>query len=98
MRLKISDFQRGAAALQAWVALAVEIERYIANNGLSQAKAAAAFGVQQPTLSKIVRGDLSRLSLEYRLKMLAPVGVPVTLVAQPKQRPATRPGKRAVAA
>ena len=70
-----------AAALQARVTLAVEIERYIEKNGLTQAKAAAAFGVPQPTISKIVRGDLSRLSVEYLLKMLARVGVTVQLVA-----------------
>ncbi len=70
-----------AAALQARVALAVEIERYIDKYGLTQAKAAAAFGVPQPTISKIVRGDLSRLSVEYLLKMLARVGITVQLVA-----------------
>jgi predicted XRE-type DNA-binding protein len=75
-----------AAALQARVTLAVEIERYIEKNGLTQAKAAAAFGVSQPTISKIVRGDLSRLSLEYLLKMLARVGVTVQLVAGARKR------------
>jgi predicted XRE-type DNA-binding protein len=70
-----------AAAIQARVTLAVEIERYIGKNNLTQAKAAAAFGVPQPTISKIVRGDLSRLSVEYLLKMLARVGVTVQLVA-----------------
>jgi predicted XRE-type DNA-binding protein len=74
-----------AAALQARVTLAVEIERYIEKNGLTQVKAAAAFGVPQPTISKIVRGDLSRLSLEYLLKMLARVGVTVQLVAGPRK-------------
>jgi predicted XRE-type DNA-binding protein len=82
-----------AAALQARVALAVEIERYIERNGLTQAKAAAAFEVPQPTISKIVRGDLSRLSLEYLLKMLARVGVSVQLVAG-----ARKPVKRSAAA
>jgi len=82
-----------AAALQARVTLAVEIERYIERKGLTQAKAAAAFGVPQPTISKIVRGDLSRLSLEYLLKMLARVGVTVQLVAGGR-----RPLKRSAAA
>jgi predicted XRE-type DNA-binding protein len=82
-----------AAALQARVTLAVEIERYIERKGLTQAKAAAAFGVPQPTISKIVRGDLSRLSLEYLLKMLARVGVTVQLVAGGR-----RPLKRSTAA
>jgi len=82
-----------AAALQARVTLAVEIERYIEKNGLTQAKAAAAFGVPQPTISKIVRGDLSRLSVEYLLKMLARVGVTVQLVAGTRKQV-----KRSVAA
>jgi predicted XRE-type DNA-binding protein len=82
-----------AAALQARVTLAVEIERYIEKNGLTQAKAATAFGVPQPTISKIVRGDLSRLSVEYLLKMLARVGVTVQLVAGTR-----KPLKRSVAA
>jgi len=82
-----------AVALQARVTLAVEIERFIEKNGLTQAKAAAAFGVPQPTISKIVRGDLSRLSIEYLLKMLARVGIPVQLV--PGSR---KPVKRSVAA
>jgi predicted XRE-type DNA-binding protein len=69
-----------AAALQARVALAVEIERYIEKHKLTQAKAAVAFGVPQPTVSKIVRGDLARLSVEYLLKMLARVGITVHLV------------------
>jgi len=74
-------------------ALAVEIERYIERKGLTQAKAAAAFGVPQPTISKIVRGDLSRLSVEYLLKMLARVGVTVQLVAGTRKQV-----KRSVAA
>jgi predicted XRE-type DNA-binding protein len=82
-----------AAALQARVTLAVEIERYIERKGLIQARAAAAFGVPQPTISKIVRGDLSRLSLEYLLKILARVGVTVQMVAG-----ARKPVKRSAAA
>lgn len=82
-----------AAALQARVNLAVEIERYIESTGLTQAKAATAFGVPQPTISKIVRGDLSRLSVEYLLKMLARVGISVQMVAG-----ARKPQKRSAAA
>ncbi|MHB8475743.1 MAG: helix-turn-helix domain-containing protein [Steroidobacteraceae bacterium] len=82
-----------AVALQARVTLAVEIERFIEKNGLTQAKAAAVFGVPQPTISKIVRGDLSRLSIEYLLKMLARVGIPVQLVAGTR-----KPVRRSVAA
>jgi predicted XRE-type DNA-binding protein len=77
-----------AAAWQARVTLAVEIERYIAKHRLTQSKAAVAFGVPQPTISKIVRGDLSKLSLEYLIRMLAQVGIGVSIV------PASRPSKR----
>jgi predicted XRE-type DNA-binding protein len=43
------------------------------------------FGVPQPTISKIVRGDLSRLSIEYLLKMLARVEITIRLVAAPEK-------------
>lgn len=69
-----------SAAHQARVSLAVQIERYIDHHGLTQTKAAAAFGVPQPTISKIVRGDLSRLSVEYLIRMLARVGIAVDIV------------------
>ena len=82
-----------AAALQARVALAVESERYIEKHKLTQAKAAAAFGVPQPTVSKIVRGDLSRLPIEYLLKMLARVGFAVQFVTG-----TSKTGKRSMAA
>jgi predicted XRE-type DNA-binding protein len=70
------------------VILAVEIERYVDKRGLTQAKAAAAFGVPQPTISKIVRGNVSKLSLEFLLEMLACVGIEVQLV------PTTRVSKK----
>ena len=69
-----------AAALQARVALALEVERYIRKHGLTQSKAATLFGVPQPTISKIVRGNLSKLSLEYLIRMLAQVGIGVQMV------------------
>jgi predicted XRE-type DNA-binding protein len=71
-----------AVAWQARVTLAVEIERYIAKHKLTQSKAAVAFGVPQPTISKIVRGNLSKLSLEYLIRMLAQVGIGVSIVPQ----------------
>jgi predicted XRE-type DNA-binding protein len=82
-----------SAALQARVMLAVEIERYMDLHALTQTKAAVAFGVPQPTISKIVRGDLSRLSVEYLIRMLARVGISVKIV------PVTPlPRRRAIAA
>jgi predicted XRE-type DNA-binding protein len=70
-----------SAAHQARVSLAVQIERYIDLHGLTQTKAAAVFRVPQPTISKIVRGDLSRLSVEYLIRMLARVGIAVNIMA-----------------
>jgi predicted XRE-type DNA-binding protein len=70
-----------SAAHQARVSLAVQIERYIEAHGLTQTKAARIFGVPQPTISKIVRGDVSRLSVEYLIRMLSRVGIAVSIVA-----------------
>jgi predicted XRE-type DNA-binding protein len=79
-----------AAALQARVVLALDIERYIAKHKLTQAKAAKVFGVAQPTISKIVRGDVTKLSVEYLIRMLARVGISVrvTSVQSPARRKA----------
>lgn len=73
-----------AAAWQARVTLAVEIERYIAKHKLTQSKAAVVFGVPQPTISKIVSGNLSKLSLEYFIRMLAQVDIGVNIVPAPR--------------
>jgi predicted XRE-type DNA-binding protein len=49
--------------------LALQIARYVEGRGDSQASAALALGIPQPTLSKIINGRVANLSLELMLRI-----------------------------
>lgn len=61
-------------ALAMRVDLAIEIEKYIRQNKLTQTKAAEFFDVPQPKISKIVGGKVSGFSIDYLVKMAAKAG------------------------
>ena len=56
------------------VFLGEQIRTFIKRNNLSQTKAAAFFGVQQPKISKIMNEDLEGMSIDYLVKMVAQTG------------------------
>jgi predicted XRE-type DNA-binding protein len=56
------------------VFLGEQIRTFIQRNNLSQAKAAAFFGVQQPKISKIMNENLDGMSIDYLVKMVALTG------------------------
>jgi predicted XRE-type DNA-binding protein len=58
---------------------ALQIARHLAREGRSQAAAAARLGIPQPTLSRIVRGQVEAISLELMLKIAMRAGLPVVL-------------------
>ena len=70
--LGFSDEEAAAFAMR--VDLAIEIEKFIKRNKLTQTKAADFFGVPQPKISKIVRGKLSEFSIDYLVRMVARTG------------------------
>jgi predicted XRE-type DNA-binding protein len=49
--------------------LALQIARHVEGRGDSQASAARALGIPQPTLSKIIHGRVANLSLELMLRI-----------------------------
>jgi predicted XRE-type DNA-binding protein len=49
--------------------LALQIARHVESLGVSQANAARALGIPQPTLSKIIHGQVTHLSLELMLRV-----------------------------
>lgn len=63
-----------AANLQLRARLAMEIERYIEAEGLTQTEAAERLGVTQPRVSDLVRGKLGRFTVDALVNMLARVG------------------------
>lgn len=56
------------------VFLGEQIRTFIKRNNLTQSKAAAFFGVQQPKINKIMNEDLEGMSIDYLVKMVAQTG------------------------
>lgn len=59
--------------------VALQIARFAARNGVTQSAAAKQLGIPQPTLSKIVNGHVSDLSLELLIRVAVRGGVPLAL-------------------
>ena len=66
-----------AIALHIRSQLAAMLEHYIGRKGWSQAQAAHALKVPQPTVSKIVNGNIDKLSMEFLVKLMVRAGLPV---------------------
>jgi len=65
-------------ALRADVAL--QVARHVARSGISQSAAAKHLRIPQPTLSKIVNGHVTDLSIELLLRVAVRAGLSVTLM------------------
>jgi predicted XRE-type DNA-binding protein len=66
--------------------LMIELSKLIKARGLTQAKAAALFGVTQPRISDLVRGRIERFSVDMLVAMLGSAGARVELVVRPRSR------------
>jgi len=62
--------------------LAARLEQHIERKGWSQTAAARAFRIPQPTISKIVNGNIDRLSIEFSIKLIVRAGLPVGITAE----------------
>jgi predicted XRE-type DNA-binding protein len=60
--------------------VALQVARHSRRLGVSQVSAAKQLGIPQPTLSKIVNGHVSDLSLELLIRIAVRAGLPVTLM------------------
>ncbi len=65
-------------------ALMIEIRKVLETRGLTQAAAAALFGVSQPRISDVVRGKIDLFSIDTLIDMLAHAGVRVSFVVKRK--------------
>ena len=63
--------------------LVVKIDRLMKERGLRQAAAAALFGVRQPDVSKMLRGDFRQFSVERLMRFLVALGQDVEIVVKP---------------
>ena len=59
--------------------VAVQLARYAQRMGVSQVVAAKRLGLPQPTLSKIINGRVSDVSLELLIRIAVRAGLPMTL-------------------
>ena len=59
--------------------LALQIARHIRRNGQTQVAAAKRLAVPQPTVSQIMHGKVSQLSLELLIRIAVRAGLPVVL-------------------
>ena len=56
------------------VFLGEQIRTFILRNDLTQARAAAFFGVQQPKISKIMNENLDGMSIDYLVRLVTQTG------------------------
>ena len=59
--------------------LALQIKRHVGRDGLTQVATAKRLAIPQPTLSKIMRGQVEAVSLELMLKIALRAGLSVVL-------------------
>src|SRR5271169_7244870 len=66
--------------------LAIKIGQIIARRGLSQVRAAAMLGVDQPKVSAVVRGRLEKFSIERLCEFLTRLGCDVNIRVREKSK------------
>ena len=59
--------------------MALQLARFVQRDGASQSAAAKRLGIPQPTLSKIMRGQVDSLSLELLIRIAVRAGLPFVL-------------------
>lgn len=94
----IEDTPQEAASMRARSSLMMNLAEVIRQQGITQAEAAALFGVTQPRISDLMRGKINLFSLDTLIDMAATAGMgPTVKVSMPKAAPAKHPNRRAAA-
>jgi predicted XRE-type DNA-binding protein len=76
--------------------LVFKIDTLLKARGLKQKDAAALFGIRQPDVSKMLRGDFRQFSVERLMRFLVALGQDVEIVVKP-HRGSRRPAQLKVA-
>lgn len=81
----IEDTPQDAVSMRARSALMMSLTETIRQQSITQAQAAALFGVTQPRISDLMRGKISLFSLDTLIDMAATAGMaPTVKVSAPK--------------
>ena len=92
----IEDTPQEAASMRARSTLMMSLTETIRQQSMTQAQAAALFGVTQPRVSDLMRGKVNLFSLDTLMDMAATAGMAPTIrVTVPKAAPAKRITRRA---
>jgi len=73
-----------AANLKVRADLLIDLRQFIEARGWTQAEAAAFFGETQPRISNLLKGEISRFSIDKLINMLAHAGIRVRLQTEPR--------------
>lgn len=88
----IEDTPQNAASMRARSGLMICLTEVIRQQGMTQAQAAALFGVTQPRISDLMRGKVNLFSLDTLIDMAATAGMgPTVKVSTPKMAKRTTP-------
>jgi predicted XRE-type DNA-binding protein len=63
--------------------LVFKIDTLIKERGLKQVEAAGLFGIRQPDVSKMLRGEFRQFSVERLLRFLVALGQDVDIIVKP---------------
>ncbi len=63
--------------------LVYKIDTLMKDRGLKQIEAAGLFGIKQPDVSKMLRGDFRQFSVERLLRFLVALGQDVEIIVRP---------------
>ena len=74
--------------------LVYKIDGLMKARGLRQVAAAKLFGVKQPDVSKMLRGDFRQFSVERLMRFLVALGQDVEIVVRPHRKARTAPQLR----
>ena len=73
-----------AASLKIRADLMIDLREHIRARGWTQAEAADFFAETQPRISNLMKGEISRFSIDKLINMLARAGVQVRLETKPR--------------
>jgi predicted XRE-type DNA-binding protein len=77
--------------------LVYKIDGLMKTRGLKQIEAAKLFGVKQPDISKMLRGDFRQFSVERLMRFLVALGQDVEIVVKPHDKRTRRTAQLRVA-
>jgi predicted XRE-type DNA-binding protein len=75
----IEDTPAEAENMKLRSSLMIALQDHIAQTGMSQGRAAKAFGVTQPRISDLMRGKIDLFAIDSLVNMLATAGLHVEL-------------------